>query len=276
MDAGRAIDHRRALQAWFATPLGRLVADAERSAVRDQLGRQDGVYLLQVGGYGHDVDLPLPCAVRHWVVDCDPSPGLALCGSADELPLCDDSVNAVVLVHALEFAHSPHSILREAVRVLAPEGKLLIIGFNPASLWGVSRVVRGLWHSRGPWGGHYYSIRRLRDWCSLLDLESLEARTLFFRPPIQRPGMQQRLEKVEHLAGRWLPWFGGVSMLVARKRVTKIIPLGKMPLRSRKFIPGSLVSGSTSTNANARSALANYREDAQTDNVRRQEKSRRK
>lgn len=249
------------MQGWFATPLGRLVAEAERSAVRDLLGRLNGVYLLQVGGYGDDIDLPLPCAVRHWVVDSVAEPGLSLRGYTDDLPLRDDSVNVVVLVHALEFAESPHSILREAARVLAPEGRLLIIGFNPISLWGLKRVSLGLWRSRAPWGGHYYSIRRLRDWCSLLSLEPLEGRTLFFRPPIQRSGLQQRLQGMEDLAGNWLPWFGGVSMLVGRKRVVKTIPLGKTPLRSPRLLPGRMVSGSTS--ANARVPLINYRNQAE-------------
>ncbi|MEX0729744.1 MAG: methyltransferase domain-containing protein [Aquisalimonadaceae bacterium] len=248
MDAAKAMGERLALQTWFKTPLGGLVADAERAAVCDLLGRRAGIYLLQVGGYGEGLDLPMPFAVRHWIVDSVPAPGLTLHGQMDNLPLRDDSVNAVMLVHALEFAEVPHSILREAVRVLAPEGRLLIIGFNPASLWGLNRAAVGLWHGRAPWGGHYYGTRRLRDWCTLLDLEPLQERTVFFRPPLQRLRLQQRLQRMERLVGRWLPWFGGVSILVSRKRVARIIPLGGVPARSARLMPGRLVGGSANTN----------------------------
>lgn len=234
-----AINDRQALQRWFSTPLGRLVAEAERDAMRELLARMGGIHLLQLGSYGSDVDQPLPFAVRHWIVDREPAPGLSLHASMDDIPLRDDSVNVVVLVHALEFAYEPHSILREAVRVLAPEGRLLIVGFNPASLWGLNRAARSLWHGGAPWGGHYYSSRRLRDWCSLLDLERLQERTLFFRPPVQRPRLQQRLERLERLGGRWLPWFGGVSIMMSRKRVARIIPLGRVLTGSRRLVMGS-------------------------------------
>ena len=50
------------------------------------------------------------------------------------LPIADDSADFVLLAHALEAADDPKSVLREAVRVLRPEGRIFIIGFNPFSL----------------------------------------------------------------------------------------------------------------------------------------------
>ena len=58
------------------------------------------------------------------------------------------SLDLVVLPHALELARDPHLALREVERVLVPEGRVVIIGFNPASLWGLrqrlGRLRRGL------------------------------------------------------------------------------------------------------------------------------------
>ena len=47
------------------------------------------------------------------------------------------SLDLVVLPHALELARDPHLTLREVERVLVPEGRVVIAGFNPASLWGL-------------------------------------------------------------------------------------------------------------------------------------------
>src|SRR5690606_37876295 len=53
---------------------------------------------------------------------------------AAALPLASQSVELLVLPHVLEYAHDAHAVLREAERVLLPEGRLVIVGFNPRSL----------------------------------------------------------------------------------------------------------------------------------------------
>ncbi|WP_223717365.1 class I SAM-dependent methyltransferase, partial [Escherichia fergusonii] len=53
------------------------------------------------------------------------------------LPFPANSLDLVVLPHALELASDPHETLREVERVLVPEGRVVILGFNPASLWGL-------------------------------------------------------------------------------------------------------------------------------------------
>jgi SAM-dependent methyltransferase len=51
-----------------------------------------------------------------------------------KLPFVDDAFGCVVLQHALERRVLP-SFAGECVRTLAPGGELLIVGFNPISLW---------------------------------------------------------------------------------------------------------------------------------------------
>ncbi|MBX9869447.1 MAG: class I SAM-dependent methyltransferase, partial [Burkholderiaceae bacterium] len=58
-----------------------------------------------------------------------------------EMPFATHSVDLVVLPHVLEFAAEPHQILREVDRILIPEGRLIICGFNPASLWGMRQML---------------------------------------------------------------------------------------------------------------------------------------
>jgi hypothetical protein len=85
----------------------------------------------------------------------------------------------VVLPHALELARDPHQTLREVERVLVPEGRVVIVGFNPASLWGLRQRagrVRAGWAGRNqplylPRAGEFIGYWRLRDWLRLLGFE---------------------------------------------------------------------------------------------------------
>ncbi|HET6632385.1 MAG TPA: methyltransferase domain-containing protein [Rhodanobacteraceae bacterium] len=56
-------------------------------------------------------------------------------GHVGALPLADDSVNLVVLRHAIEYARDPAAMAAEVLRVLAPQGCLLVAGLQPWSLW---------------------------------------------------------------------------------------------------------------------------------------------
>jgi SAM-dependent methyltransferase len=62
-------------------------------------------------------------------------PSRAILSSETELPLREASVDKVIAVHCLEMAGSPRPLLREIWRVLAPEGKLLLLVPNRRGLW---------------------------------------------------------------------------------------------------------------------------------------------
>jgi SAM-dependent methyltransferase len=63
-------------------------------------------------------------------------PGSRCTATSTRCPFESASLDLVVLPHSLELARDPHLTLREVERVLVPEGRVLILGFNPASLWG--------------------------------------------------------------------------------------------------------------------------------------------
>lgn len=59
------------------------------------------------------------------------------------LPFPAESFDLVTLPHALDFAPSAHQTLREAARVLQPEGRLILTVFNPLSLWWMRQKAVG-------------------------------------------------------------------------------------------------------------------------------------
>ncbi len=53
----------------------------------------------------------------------------------DAIPLADQSVDRIVMIHSLEYSETPHATLREVWRVLKSNGRVLIITPNRRSIW---------------------------------------------------------------------------------------------------------------------------------------------
>ena len=155
-------------------------------------------------------------------------PAVALHCEFDALPFDTGSLDLVVLPHALELARDPHQALREVDRVLVPEGRVVIVGFNPTSLWGLrqrlGRVRRCV--SSGPdhdlflpRAGEFIGYRRLRDWLRLLSFEVEAGRFGCYRPPVASESWLTRYGWMDGVGERWWPVFGAVYFVVAVKRV---------------------------------------------------------
>lgn len=153
------------------------------------------------------------------------SPRAALVTDSGALPFPEGSLDLVVLPHTLELGGDPHATLREVERVLVPEGRVVISGLNPASLWGL-RQRRGHVYQR--WGcddlflpeaGEFIGYWRLRDWLRLLNFEVESGRFGCYRPALASQQWLDRFEWMDAAGARWWPIFGAVYFLVAVKRV---------------------------------------------------------
>ena len=145
----------------------------------------------------------------------------------DALPFDAASLDLVILPHALELARDPHLALREVERVLVPEGRVIIVGFNPASLWGarqkLGRLRRRLSRTSGehflPHAGEFVGYRRLRDWLRLLSFEVEAGRFGCYIPPLMSARWLGRFAWMERAGEHWWPVFGALYYIVAVKRV---------------------------------------------------------
>ena len=144
----------------------------------------------------------------------------------DALPFPSNSLDLVVLPHTLEFARDPHQTLREVERVLVADGRVLIIGFNPVSLWGLRQRLGELSNALGGRGSNHVpghpepiSFHRLRDWLRLLSFEVVGSEFGCWRLPLRSERGLQRMPWLERAGERWWPVLGAVYMVSAVKRV---------------------------------------------------------
>jgi SAM-dependent methyltransferase len=108
-------------------------------------------------------------------------PGLAALVEETELPLPDAAVDRVLLVHALEMADDPITLLREIWRVLSPNGRLLAVVPNRRGLWAridttpfghgrpysrtqITNILRETWFTPNGWGEALYVPPIARGW----------------------------------------------------------------------------------------------------------------
>ena len=171
----------------------------------------------------------------------------AVAGSAHELPFLTESLDLLVLPHTLEIALDAHHLLREAQRVLIPEGRIVITGFNPMSPWALRKSSRSV--TRFPPSGHsWISLPRLKDWLRLLNFDLGAGGASAFGayvPPFESERWLNRMQWMDPAGRRWWPMAGGVYFLMAVKRVHQMQLIGPS-WRDRKAVAGAKAATASS------------------------------
>jgi len=222
---------------WFQRSLGQEVLHAELFCICKVLPDLFGYHILQIGSPGGAQYLD--CSrIKHKVNigsrRVQPTGGAHVICDQHALPVGSDSVDVMVLPHVLEFDTHPHQVLREMERVLIGDGHVVIIGFNPWSLWGLWRLFNA-WRDRYPWNGKYIRMARLRDWLDLLDFEITRIEYFYYRPPVENTHISRKLGFLEQLGRFSWRYFGGIYMVVAKKRVIPMTPV-KMQWQMRRHM----------------------------------------
>ena len=276
------------LTAWFQTPPGRYLLEWEQSQFDLAVDNLFGYNALQLGlpelralqanRMPHRW-LALPeellegaSAGMEWSLNPSLNPGeaegdassspdfsdalrVALVTNAAALPFAEGSLDLVVLPHTLELSADPHHVLREVERVLVPEGRVVISGFHPQSLWGLrqtrarlaSRVgfgTLGISQLYLPEAGEFIAPGRLKDWLRLLSFEVESERFGCYRPAVKTEKWLQRYAWMYSAGPRWWPILGSVYFQVAVKRVRGMRMLGPAwkPRRSSAAVPVSVAN----------------------------------
>jgi SAM-dependent methyltransferase len=230
---------------WLKSPPGRYVLAWEQKCFDKIVADVFGFYAVQVGMPQFNAltenRMPLhavliqsndslECVARfHWH---------PIEGNPNELPFASESIDLLVLPHVLEFATDPHQILREAERVLRPEGRLVISGFNPASLWGARQYLSHLiGNPYLPRDGQFISLIRMKDWLQLLNFSLDRGHFGCYKLPLQGQSGMARMDFLEPMGNRWWPIFGAVFLVSAVKRQQGIRLVGKATTKLVPAIP---------------------------------------
>lgn len=244
---------------WLATPPGGYLLQWEQRWLDAAVADVFGFHALQLGLPPID-GLAANRMLNRWLAGDSPLPRAApqpdgkvpaLFCEFDALPFPSQSLDLVVLPHALELARDPHDTLREVERVLRPEGRVVITGFNPGSLWGLRQQL-GLWRQRLGVGGATYlpaqgewiGYRRARDWLRLLGFEVEQSQFGCWRPPFRSERWLEHLAWIDRAGEQAWPVFGAIYLIVAVKRVRgmRLVGLANRRRAPRHVAPAAAVN----------------------------------
>ena len=198
------------LEEWLETPVGSYLLEREYAWFDQSVGDVFGYHALQLG-------LPSMDLLRTSRMQLRLKCGADVKVDYLNLPFDTGSIDLAVLPHLLEFSCNPHQILREVERVMRPEGRIMLSGFNPFSLWGIRRLATQ--SVSPPWCGNFIALSRLKDWLALLGFEVAAGKLCCYVPPFDQEKWLCRFKFMEKAGDRWWPISGGVYFLVAIKRV---------------------------------------------------------
>ncbi len=227
------------LNIWYLSPLGQYLLEQIKSCLDEVLSTSFGYYALALGCESLGDQILHNCRVKHVYKLGQDTDFQDVQINATALPIANDSTDLVVLIHALSQSSDPHAILREVNRILIPDGKLIIIDFNPVSLWGLRHLFQA-WLDDAPWAGHYYTARRLKDWASLLGFEQLEHYRCAHILPINYQKLIQRSRILSKIMQRWLNFSAAINVLVFEKNTIPLTPVKNHWVKG-KILPPKVV-----------------------------------
>lgn len=244
----KAVKQILAAREWFASPKGQHLLQDEFPILCEALSYYIGRYILYWGpletlstseNYKNDVfslglngvGANIICEERAW-------------------PIITESVSAVVLQHSLDFASSPHDLLRESARCVRPGGHLLIAGFNPLSFGGLYK--RCCFNILGK--SNSISYYKLSDWLRLLGFSIDKHWYGGYSFPFKRLLCKRLFNRLEAM-GMQRSLFGcGFYVVSARKLMIQITP----DVAKKRFIWGKLTPFPVTNRNDVRKNDRNY------------------
>jgi SAM-dependent methyltransferase len=206
------------IQSWFTSDLGRYVLKTELAMLEQLLPGLFGYHLAQFSVQSMEMHGASPIQNKI-IINLDTTQA-GLVSNPTQLPFANDSIDVALLHHLLDFAESPQKILRELARATLPMGHIVIVGFNPMSLWGGWRTIVRSARRKGtaPWTGTFIRPGRLMDWLNRLNYKIDKAQYSIYRPPVS-----QYMGEVNNYSGGGsralnLP-IGSVYVIVASKHI---------------------------------------------------------
>lgn len=153
--------------------------------------------------------MPAAQGVAYWPRE---GPNLSCLVDTHDLPLPDQSIDRVILMHVLEGSGEPHGMMREIWRVMKNGGRMLVVAPNRRGLWAHS--------DRTPFGnGQPYSTSQMKDMlCDHGFLVDRIRQALYMLPSSSRLNLSLA-DVLEKYGERFCPGFGGLLLVEAGKQL---------------------------------------------------------
>lgn len=209
------------LREFYLSPMGQAVRRLLRARLRDVWPNLRGERVVALG-YGAPLlrpflgeaesltsMMPAEQGVAYWPRE---GPNVSCLVDTKNLPLQDNSVDRLILMHALEGESDPHALLSEAWRVLKSNGRLLLFVTNRRGMWAHNDHTP--FGTGQPYSGFQIKVR-LREQGFLIDRQW----NALYMPPSQSRLLLSLADRFEKYGQILFPGFGGLLLVEAGKQL---------------------------------------------------------
>ena len=229
---------RHQFMEWYeSSSLGKTLRDSESFYLLNSLNHTYYQRILQVGCLGTETGYIAEEFLRNFCLLVEGQDTVvagvnSVRATPEEWPIACESVDTLILPHLIEFQADPHPMLSEAERVLKPDGRLFILGFNPWTWHGLSHFGQP---APSIWNQHFVGSSQVMEWLNLLKFETelgagfgLPTPHVFFEP-------QTAWQKS-------LAWLTPVYAIKAIKRTWTLIPMKQSWVSAPGLVPGQAMT----------------------------------
>jgi SAM-dependent methyltransferase len=129
-----------------------------------------------------------------------------------DLPLLESMVDVALVVHGLEHAETPLDMLQEVWRVLAPQGRMILVVPNRRGLWAASEST--------PFGhGQPFSNGQISSLLRDAKFTATRWRSALYMPPLRNETVLKAAKGFDVAGVKVLNRFAGVTIVEAMKQV---------------------------------------------------------
>ncbi len=207
------------LQQWYSTAPGNWLLALEQEQVAKWVSLSLDHVVLQLGGFPHMFGFTKRYPEYYFnAAQCEPGQrDVSVVSDYDCLPFVPESVNFTLLIHLLEFCENPIALLKHVYDLLAPGGQLLLLTFNPWSIWGLQAWLGK--KTLYPWQGHFISPIKLQYWLRKLAYIPIKDKTFCFRGSFIKQPVTKTTLFFEALGQILVPMLGAVTISLLEKRI---------------------------------------------------------
>ena len=161
----------------------------------------------------------------------------------EHLPIDEESIDAAILHHVLDYSTDPHRLLRETARTIISNGYMIIIGFNPNSALMLKKQIGRCVKRSDHWRYHDLRKDRVVDWLRVLGFKPMLVQYGYHSLPFNASFS----DKLDKILAQLVPPLGAFYIIVARKHVIPMTVI-KEPWKKRRALP-AWVKGKTATHS---------------------------
>lgn len=218
------------LQDFFGTSAGMLLRRWEAAQMDALLADCAGDSALQLGAPYGSLLRNAPHESRILGVRAHPETAsncAKVCLAYENLPFREAEFDLIVCVHALEWTENPAQFFSEVFRVLAPEGRLVVLSINPWGPWWLRKKEKLFEHSPQ---FHFspLTVSQVKTHCQKYGIVDRGRFGVYCPSLSDNPQKLARWGWCEKAGDRWWPALANAYMLSAIKKVEKAGLIGKL------------------------------------------------